>query len=1531
MVVERCFAKVVVHGNGAVSKGKGGSESSGRRFYPRRGGVARVLWHRQTLVEPSIDGGQHQQGEQGGTEQPPDDDRGQGLLHLGTRAGGQRHGDEAQAGHERRGEDGPQPKMRRVMRCLLRTLAFLAQPEDGGHQHQAVEHRHPEQGDEAHRRRDGQRHATHPQCQHASGHREGDVEVDEEGGPRRLEGEVQQQEDEQEGEGHHHREPAAGRLEVLELPSPIQPVARWQRHLSRDGRLRIADEAPHVPPPHVGLDGEAALEVLPADLGGPFIDFDPGNLGQGDELSRGAGDLDVAQLFHMLAGSRGEAHLEGEALLALQHRAHLLAAQRLDGIEHVPGVDAVAGDGLPVHPDARHGQPGDLLGLHVRGAGDPGEDRRELVPRALEDLQVFAVQLERHIRAHPGDELAHPQLDGLGVGEEAAGHLLLQGRVEGGDERVPVLARRPLLGGLEHHEDVADLHAHGVRGDLRAPRLGDDRAHLGKALEHLLDEGGLPQGLFQGHRGHPPGLERHGSLVQPGHELRPEEWDEGQAGDEHAEGSPHHRLAVGHAGAQGGLVEFPGARDDDALLLGRPERQDHGSERGDQGEREDEGGGQGAQDGDGHGREHLALDAREREHRKVDDADDDLAEGRRAADLHRRAVDHFVPLRGGERAAEPVVLLRDVAHRVLHDDERAVHDEAEVDGAQGHEVARDAQLPHADEGGQHAQGDDARDEQARAQVAQHQEEHHDDQESALQQVGGHRLEGLPHQLRAVIERVDRHPRRQGGADALHGLLHMVDDGAGVLPDAHHHDAGDRLAASVACDGPLAHERGVLHLGDVPHVDGDALGGGGDDDVADVLQRLDQPLSPDEHLLRPPGDVGPARVGVVALQGLEDLLERQAIGRHARGIELHLVGFQLAAEGVHFHHPWHRAQPGDELPLQYLPQLHGALALAADLELVNFSEPRGRGAHLGRAVAFGDVLPGLLEPLAHELAGEVDVRAVLEGDGDDGQAELGDGAKLLGARQAAHRRLDGHGDEPFHLHGAKPRRGGEDLHLHVGDIGDRVDGQLAQGPESEGRDDRGQQEDEDAVLDRKMDELIEHGADPLVRVAFAHALLGELGLEDEGALRHDGGALFEPFEDFDLRGGRGACLDLHRLELVRALRHEDDLLIGDLLDGLARNDEPLRAGPGLGGAPRADLRGGEHPWLEVALGIGQHDAHGGGARLLIHEVADVGHLALEVLAWQRLDGEVHGLARLDGRQLRLGDIQQRPERGEVSHGEERRGAAHFLSHGDGNLDHGPIERAARGEAAAVVLVRPERVDLLIGEAQRVQPGIGGVAVCLDGDVIALGLAHFPLAGDALGEQLLLAAEVLRGHLGLHRGREVVRACPAQVWALQVAEDLALLDALSQVHLDAGDPSRHSGGHLGHAALGEGQAGWDGEAHGQRLALDLGGLQARVAHGFRRQGDGLRVRRFSLMAMAFFVFSLRGTGRGGRLLLAPLREDEPPQQQRQQDKGSHGRLPMTRWSWARAVSNSSMASMWSRRASRVSRRMTSSSRKSILPAR
>ena len=144
--------------------------------------------------------------------------------------------------------------------------------------------------------------------------------------------------------------------------------------------------------------------------------------------------------------------------------------------------------------------------------------------------------------------------------------------------------------------------------------------------------------------------------------------------------------------------------------------------------------------------EHLPLDAGEREDGDVNHRDDDHAEEHRRTHLLAGGEHGLRPFLDRERATKLVLPHAELAHDIFHDDDRAINDEAEINRAETHQIAGDAELPHAGERKEERERDGGGDDEGRAPVAEQQEENHDHQHRAFEEVFLHGPDGPADEL-----------------------------------------------------------------------------------------------------------------------------------------------------------------------------------------------------------------------------------------------------------------------------------------------------------------------------------------------------------------------------------------------------------------------------------------------------------------------------------------------------------------------------------------------------------------------------------------------------------------------------------------------------------------------------------------------------------------------------------------------------------------------------------------------------------------
>jgi len=420
------------------------------------------------------------------------------------------------------------------------------------------------------------------------------------------------------------------------------------------------------------------------------------------------------------------------------------------------------------------------------------------------------------------------------------------------------------------------------------------------------------------------------------------------------------------------------------------------------------------------------------------------------------------------------------AHAVLDDHHRPVDDDAEIQRPQAHQVGAHLVMHHAGEGEQHRQGNHRRRDDGGTDVAQEQKQDHDHQDRAFQQVLLHRGDGLVHQHGAVVHRHRMHALGQAAVDLHHLLVHGLRHRAAVLADEHEHRAQHHFAAVVR-GGAGAQFAPHPNVGHVAHPDRHTARAA-EDDIANVLQRLDLPGRPDQILLAALFDVARAHVAVVAVQRRHDVLQGDAQRSQTRGDRRNLVFLGIAADRVDFRHTRNVAQLRLDDPVLNLAQIGGRVGravgllrtvLGLDRPQVNLAQAGGDRPQRGRD-AGRQLVACFLDALIDQLAREVDVGAVLEDDGHLRQAIARQGAGLLQVGQARHHGFNRVCHPLLGFQRRIARCLGIDLNLDVGDVRHGVDGQLLIAEYADGGHADGGQQHQPSVLDGRANEFFKHG-------------------------------------------------------------------------------------------------------------------------------------------------------------------------------------------------------------------------------------------------------------------------------------------------------------------------------------------------------------------------------------------------------------------------------------------------------------------------
>ena len=190
-----------------------------------------------------------------------------------------------------------------------------------------------------------------------------------------------------------------------------------------------------------------------------------------------------------------------------------------------------------------------------------------------------------------------------------------------------------------------------------------------------------------------------------------------------------------------------------------------------------------------------------------------------------------------ERAGAVGPVLGDVPVNGLHDDHRAIDNDSEIHGPDGKQVCRLSLYIKDRDCVEQGQRDDQGDDGGTRQVTKEDEEHSDDQADADEQVVEHVVRRDVDEVCALIEDGELHPPGQNllVLDLCHLFGDRLGGRQGFLVFPHEHDAFDDVVLIAAADDALAGLVSDNDLGDLPDIDGRAVGCRGDHHVADVIE------------------------------------------------------------------------------------------------------------------------------------------------------------------------------------------------------------------------------------------------------------------------------------------------------------------------------------------------------------------------------------------------------------------------------------------------------------------------------------------------------------------------------------------------------------------------------------------------------------------------------------------------------------------------------------------------------------------------
>ena len=304
---------------------------------------------------------------------------------------------------------------------------------------------------------------------------------------------------------------------------------------------------------------------------------------------------------------------------------------------------------------------------------------------------------------------------------------------------------------------------------------------------------------------------------------------------------------------------------------------------------------------------------------------------------------------------------------------------------------------------------------------------------------------------------------------MHGVQHL----ARVLPAAHQDDAldaadSDRLVVDGE-DAGLRHGADP-HPADVADEERHALGRV-EHDLLDVLDRSDEAGAADRQRLLAHVEQGAPGVAIVALHGVGELAHAQPILVERSRIDLDLVLPHLTPEGDHVRDAGNLKQPGREDPVLDLAQTHRIVAVAAKGVAIHLADPRRQ-----RAERRGDAVRqcGVAEALENQLAREVIVGAIREGQLDDRETEDRPRTARDHVRRVVERALDRHRDLLLHLLGGESRQRSDHDDTRIRDVRVGLELELTESPDAGDDEDQCGRDDRPTAGQRELQETTQHG-------------------------------------------------------------------------------------------------------------------------------------------------------------------------------------------------------------------------------------------------------------------------------------------------------------------------------------------------------------------------------------------------------------------------------------------------------------------------
>ena len=376
-----------------------------------------------------------------------------------------------------------------------------------------------------------------------------------------------------------------------------------------------------------------------------------------------------------------------------------------------------------------------------------------------------------------------------------------------------------------------------------------------------------------------------------------------------------------------------------------------------------------------------------------------------------------------------------------HHDGRVDH-RADRDGnaAEAHDIGPDPEKFHCREG--HQQSDRQHDDrhEGGADVQQKNDRYPRHDKAFFEQRCFQRLDCRQDQVGPVINRHDVDSFRQALGHHVQFCLGVVNHIQRICADPLKHDATGDLALTVQLGDAAAFIGNYFDPCDVFQVDrhpANAAQG----DVADILGPRQIAASAHHEFELGQLHRAPAGVHVALGDGLADIRQRDPLRAHSDRVNCDRVLLNEATDTGHFGHALCTAGPETHYPILQRPQFSKAQVLAGDRILVDPAHPRCIRTK-GWCHPIGQASRSSVEVFQHARPRPVRVNAVLEDDVDKRNAEERKAPHHAGSRHRQHGRGQRISDLVLHHLRGLARVVGQHDHLHVRQIGNSVDRQIA---------------------------------------------------------------------------------------------------------------------------------------------------------------------------------------------------------------------------------------------------------------------------------------------------------------------------------------------------------------------------------------------------------------------------------------------------------------------------------------------------------